>query len=194
MRVLSSPSVRETWLPAGLILAALAVFAAFAFRVPGDLRLVSPEIDLDLRRSPPASAGGAGPAAAEAGTVDPGRRGKLVVHVTHVRSAVGKVSVAVHDHGPLIEGTGALRVQAVAASPAGSTVVFEDLPQGTYAVTAFHDENGDGRVDGVPGRPPREGVGASGTASPASGPPRFEDSQFTLDQGALELEIRLFYF
>ena len=32
MRVLSSPSVRETWLPAGLILAALAVFAAFAFQ------------------------------------------------------------------------------------------------------------------------------------------------------------------
>ena len=51
MRVLSSPSLRETWLPAGLILAALAVFAAFAFRVPGDLRLVSPEIDPDLRRA-----------------------------------------------------------------------------------------------------------------------------------------------
>lgn len=193
MRVFSSPSFRDTGLPAGLILAALAAFAAFAFRVPGDLRLVSPEIDADLRRSPPPAA--LATPAAGAVRVEPGRLGKLVVRVTHVRNGNGKVSVAVHDRGPLDGGAvGVVGIQAVAASPQGSVVVFEGLPQGTYALTAFHDEDGDGRVAGKPGRPPSEGVGTSGSASPASGPPRWEDAQFAFDRDVLELEIPLYYF
>lgn len=189
MRVRSSP-LRDGWLPAGLILAALATFAVLAFRVKGDLRLVSPEIEADLRRSPPVTAGGA----EGAGAVDPRRRGKLVVKVTHVRNAAGKISVAVHDHGPLMPSEGAVAVRTAAASPEGSAVVFDGLPQGTYAVTAFHDEDGDGRVAGAPGRPPSEGVGSSSARSSASGPPLWEDSQFTLDRDVLELEIPLTYF
>jgi uncharacterized protein (DUF2141 family) len=197
MRVLSSPSLRETWLPAGLILAALAVFGVLAFRVKGDLRLVSPEIDPDLRRSPPAAAGTAdagGRAGAAGAKLDPGKPGRLVVHVGRVRNASGKVSVAVFDGGPLNGSGSIVRAQEVAASPEGSTAVFEGLPQGVYAVTAFHDEDGDGRLAMQPGRPPREGVGASSAGSPLSGPPRFEDAQFALDRDVVELEIELVYF
>ncbi len=197
MRVLSSPSVREAWLPAGLIVAALAVFALFAFRVKGDLRLVSPEIDPDLRRSPPAAAVAAdgGDAAGDAGArLDPEKLGRLVVHVARVRNAGGKVSVAVFDGGPLNDSGSIVRSQEVAASPEGSTAVFEGLPQGVYAVTAFHDEDGDGRLSIQPGRPPREGVGASGLGSPVAGPPLFDDAKFALDRDAVEVEVKLVYF
>lgn len=200
MRVLSSSSFRETWLPAGLILAALAVFAVLASRVKGDLRLVSPEIDPDLQRSPPAAAvaaddaGDGGEAGGAGAKLDPAKLGRLVVHVTRVRNASGKVSVAVFDHGPLNGSGSIVRSREVAASPEGSTVVFEGLPQGVYAVTAFHDEDGDGRLAMKPGRPPSEGVGSSGAGSPAGGPPLFEDAQFALDRDVVELEIKLVYF
>jgi len=189
MRVLTSPSFREAGLPAGLIAVALALFAVLAFRVKGDLRLVSPEIDPDLRRSPQAASVASGAAA-----LDPEKRGRLVVRVTGVRSGAGKVSVAVYDHGPLTGGTAILEDQAVTASPGGSTAVFDGLPQGTYAVIAFHDEDGDGRLAVQPGRPPGEGVGTSGAAGPVTGPPRWEDALFALDREVVELEIPLFYF
>ncbi len=179
-----SPSFRDGWLPAVLIVAAMAAFAALAFRVPGDLRLVPAAIDPDLVRTPPPSPG----------NVDPAKHGRLGVKITGIRSAQGKIAVALYTRGPLTGGGGVLDVRIVPASPDGVAVTFDDVPQGTYAVAAFHDENGNGRLDlRDGGGPPTEGIGTSNQAGPPTGPPQFENARFVLDRDALELTVPLHY-
>ena len=64
---------------------------------------------------------------------------------------------------------------------------FRGAPLGTYAVSAFHDENSNGKLDtnflGIP----REGVGASNGAQGHFGPPKFEAAAFRFLGGRLEL-------
>lgn len=62
----------------------------------------------------------------------------------------------------------------------GCTVTFEGLPKGTYAVSTFHDENDNGKLDtnfiGIP----KEDYGCSNGAKGIMGPPKWKDAKFEL--------------
>ena len=61
-------------------------------------------------------------------------------------------------------------------------IEFKDLPAGTYAVSVFHDENGDGEMNyGMMGIP-QEAFGFSNNPSISVGPPSFEESKFDLTE------------
>jgi uncharacterized protein (DUF2141 family) len=64
-------------------------------------------------------------------------------------------------------------------APAASNVVcrFAGLRAGSYAVTVFHDEDGDGQMDTNFFGIPTEGRGASNDARGTFGPPSFIDSR-----------------
>ena len=70
---------------------------------------------------------------------------------------------------------------------------FRGFAAGTYAVSTFHDENSDGKLDtnflGIP----REGVGASNNAKGHLGPPKFDAAAFHFSGGRLELRITINY-
>lgn len=72
-----------------------------------------------------------------------------------------------------------------------ATVVFSDIPAGTYAVSIIHDENGNGKLDtgyfGIPSEPYASSMGAVGRF----GPPKWEDAKFTLDGNEREIKIKL---
>lgn len=65
------------------------------------------------------------------------------------------------------------------------------LPEGTYAATAIHDVNNNGKLDtdwrGVPSEP----SGNSGIDESRSGPPKFETSKFELGDEGSARTIRL---
>lgn len=65
---------------------------------------------------------------------------------------------------------------------------FNNLPQGTYALTALHDENGNGKLDTFLGIP-REGFAFSNNPSVGFGPPRYERVRFSI--GAARALVRL---
>lgn len=71
--------------------------------------------------------------------------------------------------------------------------VFRDVPPGTYAIAAIHDENRNGDLDrnwlGIPA----EGYGFSENASASLGAPSFQVASFAFDGGELFLTIRLQY-
>lgn len=69
---------------------------------------------------------------------------------------------------------------------------FEGLPSGTYAVSLFHDENANGRLDTVLGIP-REGFGFSRNPPIRFGPPRFSAARFALTSGDSVERVRLKY-
>lgn len=60
--------------------------------------------------------------------------------------------------------------------------VFNQLPAGQYAVSTFHDENSNAKLDtnflGIP----KERYGFSNNASKPFGPPDFEDAAFQVTQ------------
>lgn len=71
---------------------------------------------------------------------------------------------------------------------------FPDVAIGTYAVSVFHDENSNGKLDTNFMGIPREGVGASNNAKGHLGPPTFDAAAFRFPGGRLELKITINYF
>ena len=70
---------------------------------------------------------------------------------------------------------------------------FSGIAPGTYAVSVFHDENSNGKLDTNFMGIPREGVGASNGARGHFGPPKFDAAAFQFSGGRLELKIKIYY-
>ena len=70
---------------------------------------------------------------------------------------------------------------------------FSGVAPGTYAVSVFHDENSNGKLDTNLMGIPREGVGASNGARGHFGPPKFDDAAFHFSGGQLDLKITVNY-
>ena len=71
------------------------------------------------------------------------------------------------------------------------SVTFPAVPYGTYAIKAFQDLNGDGKLKtGFMGAP-EEPWGFSNDATGFMGPADFSDAKFELDSPELELKIHL---
>jgi uncharacterized protein (DUF2141 family) len=66
-------------------------------------------------------------------------------------------------------------------------------PNATYAISVFHDENSNGKLDTNFMGIPREGVGASNGAKGHFGPPKFDAAAFRFQGGRLELKITIVY-
>ena len=70
---------------------------------------------------------------------------------------------------------------------------FPGIASGTYAVSVFHDENSNGKMDTNLMGIPREGVGASNDAKGHFGPPKFEAAAFRFSGGRQDLKITIYY-
>jgi len=85
--------------------------------------------------------------------------------------------------------------QAVAltvAASEGATLDFGRVAPGRYAISLFHDENGNHRLDKRL-MIPREGYGFSRNAPVRFGPPRFAEAAFAVDAAPARQAIRLRY-
>lgn len=107
----------------------------------------------------------------------------LEVKMTGFKSDSGKVKVGLYDSE-----AGFLKTvykNAVVDIKSGSaSVVFKGIPKGTYAVSVYHDENGNGVLDRNSFGAPSEGYGTSNDAKGFMGPPKFEDAKFTISNNA----------
>jgi uncharacterized protein (DUF2141 family) len=70
---------------------------------------------------------------------------------------------------------------------------FSGIASGTYAVSVFHDENSNGKMDTNLMGIPREGVGASNNPKGHFGPPKFEAAAFQVSGGRIDLKITINY-
>lgn len=79
--------------------------------------------------------------------------------------------------------------------PADSIMVrytFTGLPKGTYAITIYHDEDGNGKMNRKWYGPPLEGYAFSNNYHSAVKPASFKDAAFVLD-GNKVMEIKMVY-
>ena len=71
-------------------------------------------------------------------------------------------------------------------------MVFPPVAAGTYAISLFHDENSNGRLDKMM-MLPREGFGFSRNAPVRFGPPRFPAAAFPVSGAPINEDIRIRY-
>jgi uncharacterized protein (DUF2141 family) len=67
------------------------------------------------------------------------------------------------------------------------TCTFRGHAPGTYAISAFHDENGNGKLDTGLFGIPSEGWGTSRNATGSMGPPSWADARFRYAGGSVRL-------
>ncbi|MAO07418.1 MAG: hypothetical protein CL596_01755 [Alteromonas sp.] len=67
-----------------------------------------------------------------------------------------------------------------------ATVTFADVPDGTYAISCFHDEDNNGQLNLRFGMIPSEDYGCSNNARGFFGPPKWKDAQFSVANGEVK--------
>jgi uncharacterized protein (DUF2141 family) len=116
----------------------------------------------------------------------------LTVTVSGVRNASGSVSAGIYNtERSFAKAPEALVLVRIKATQGSVDFTVHHLPPGQYAVTAYHDENGNGRLDFDPTGAPAEGYGVSNGARNPQAPPEFAKAAFELgDQNeAVTIEI-----
>ena len=104
----------------------------------------------------------------------------LEVIVSNIDNDKGKMYIGVYDS----EGDFLSKIfKGASAKIVGNacSYIFEGIPKGEYAVSVFHDENDNDKMDknflGIP----KEDYGCSNNAKGFMSAPKWEDAKFTLD-------------
>lgn len=120
---------------------------------------------------------------------------QLEIKVSNISDARGSLKIALYNDGQHWLDTkteqSPFRVASLPVTDTGNaSIVLEDVPAGTYAVSVFHDLDGDGKLDTNFVGFPKEPYGFSGEPG-RFGPPDFEKASFELLQEADSIEVPL---
>ena len=119
--------------------------------------------------------------------------GNLTLVVTGFGNDEGVVLVRVDSSkATFLQGEDFFRAADVEVEDGKAELVFEAIPYGTYAISAVHDENGNGTLDQGDFGIPLEAYGFSNNARGQFGPPTFEASafSFTPDSTTVTIEVK----
>ena len=106
----------------------------------------------------------------------------LTVEILNARSDQGAILSAVYGaEAGWMKDSEAVQAQRVRAA-AKTVIVYHNLPAGSYAVSSFHDENGNGKLDTNVVGFPTERYGFSRDAVGRMGPPTFADAAIDLQR------------
>lgn len=126
----------------------------------------------------------------------PSRSGDLNVTVRGIRNANGAIDVSLfgqkkgfpdkmanalrHGRGQIVDGT--------------CTITFQNIPFGPYAVSAFHDENNDGKLNTTWYGMPKEGVAISRNKKGAiNRQPTFEEATVDFNTDGQRITLSIVY-
>jgi uncharacterized protein (DUF2141 family) len=113
----------------------------------------------------------------------------LTVTITNFKNNQGKVMVAIYTGKDNFMKKAIFR-KSTTINTNATKVVFENIPDGEYAISLFHDENDNNTLDTGWFGIPKEGYGCSNDAKGMMGPPKYEDAKFQLtNDGALSIKI-----
>jgi uncharacterized protein (DUF2141 family) len=126
---------------------------------------------------------------------DAGGSNSIKVVVAGLHSNVGEVDCALFGSAEGFPGDygKAIKTTKSKIENGQGVCTFSGVAPGDYAVSVFHDENGNGKLDTNFLGMPKEGVGASNDASGHFGPPRFDDARFSYKGGLQALTIHVRY-
>lgn len=107
-------------------------------------------------------------------------RSTLTLELLGLRNAQGVICAALFagPEGYPSDPDKAVRSGCFPITSLPCTLLFDDLPFGTYAATVHHDENMDGKLNCNALGIPKEGIGFSGNPRIWKGAPPFQRAEF----------------
>ena len=121
----------------------------------------------------------------------PAQASPLTVELEGVRSASGPLYVSVQTRAQFMQAAAAA-ASVVAAPTAGSHRFSYDLPAGEYAISVWHDDNGNGRFDKDENFMPLDGW-AMTNGSALRGEPTFDQVRIVLGDASADVRISMTY-
>ena len=114
---------------------------------------------------------------------------KLTVAVSGLKNNEGTVKVGLYNSdGTFLKTT--YKSVASKIKDNNAVVIFDNLPAGEYAISAYHDENNNGKLDKNMMGIPSEDYAASNNAKGFMGPPAYKDAKFVIAKDS-KIEITL---
>jgi uncharacterized protein (DUF2141 family) len=114
----------------------------------------------------------------------------ITVKINNLDNNKGKVLVAIYDSkdsflNKRFKGT------MSKINDNSCEVTFKNIPKGVYAISLFHDENDNNKMDSNFLGIPNEDYGCSNNASGFMGPPKWEDAKFEVKDKSITQTITL---
>jgi uncharacterized protein (DUF2141 family) len=117
----------------------------------------------------------------------------LTVTISGVKNSTGSVAAALFNTETNFPRSQPFSVFRIKASGGPVSFTVHNLPPGKYAMTSFHDENDNGKLDADPVGLPTEGYGVSNDARDPLGPPQFSKASFDIGDQAKTIAIKVTY-
>ena len=111
----------------------------------------------------------------------------LKVQVVNALNNKGTVAFALYNEESFMKAPLLAKSSTIEAGI--STVVFENVPDGEYAIVCFHDANSNGKMDFHENGMPKESYGTSNNTL-NFGPPQFENAKFIVNGDTTQIDIR----
>ncbi|MCP3138335.1 DUF2141 domain-containing protein [Pyxidicoccus xibeiensis] len=116
----------------------------------------------------------------------------LTLELKGLTQKSGHVFIAVHSSAASFNGKGEpAAVRRVEVTDTKLTITLPDLAPGDYAVSLFHDANGNNKLDTNLIGIPKEGYAFSNNVG-ARGRPAFDEAKFTLGADGTTLTLNVF--
>ena len=114
-------------------------------------------------------------------------KASVTAEVINVSSDTGKVGFALYDKATFM--LKPIQARNVKIVDGKSTVTFENVSYGEYAVICYHDKNDNDKMDFSPNGMPIEDYGASNNVM-TYGPPTFDRVKFAVSEKNVSLKIK----
>jgi uncharacterized protein (DUF2141 family) len=125
-------------------------------------------------------------------TVAPAGDATLTVTVDGLESGEGAVRVALYAAADdFLKKENALHKATIPIRDGTATWTVDSVPPGGYALSVFHDENGNGELDKNSLGIPREAYGFSNDARGQFGPPKWDEARFEVLPGGHRTRVRV---
>lgn len=121
----------------------------------------------------------------------PGETGELKIKIQNIHPTEGKLYIAIYDNTDNFLNTDSAAYYKIASiSAENELVIIPDMKIGTYAISIFHDLNGNGKLDANMIGIPKEPYGFSNNSMGRFGPPKFKNAAFEFS-GDMKIDIKL---
>lgn len=110
--------------------------------------------------------------------------------VNQIKPETGTVYFAMYSSESDFASRRAFQTRKASAAEGAVEITFDNVPEGIYAITCFHDKNSNGQMDFSASGIPEENYGSSNNVM-NFGPPRFNDAKFEVSGKDLTFEIKL---
>ncbi|WP_435413046.1 DUF2141 domain-containing protein [Psychroserpens mesophilus] len=115
---------------------------------------------------------------------------EITVVIENLKSNKGHIYISLYNTEASFLGKG-IKSTISRIENNSCTIKFENVPNGIYAISFFHDENENKKMDSNFLGIPKEDYGCSNNARGFMGPPKWEDAKFEINNTSITQTITL---